>query len=378
MLARYCLLVLALLAVHAVALPGKIFAGEIHYSRIPVEYWEHRIQMIKGLGMNALSVYVMWNYHEVEPGVFDFSSENRNLPAFLDLAVKYKMAVFIRPGPYVCAEWDFGGMPAWLLENTTAVTVRTNTAQYMAAVKRYFEAIAPILKKYDSKSGGPIQLLQIENEYGSFGNDMTYINGLRQIWKDLGVTTDQYHADPSSVLARSHWAGGNMGVNNGVSDNDYAIAKKLDPSVYIFGGEIYPGWLTHWGEAWATRTINQVLTQFTYLCQNNHSFSMYMVHGGSNFGFTAGANMKNANIDFEGHITSYDYDAPINEQGEATAKYTALRALFLRYADWEVPQPPAPLKTISIPEFTPAAYATLMENKGEPIRLSNFTHFESK
>lgn len=375
---NYRILAVLLLSATVLALPGKIFAGEIHYSRIPVEYWEHRLQMVKALGMNGLSVYVMWNYHEVEPGVFDFSTENRNLSAFLELAIKYKMAVFIRPGPYVCAEWDFGGMPAWLLENTTAATVRTNTPQYMAAVKRYFEAIAPILKKYDSKNGGPIQLLQIENEYGSFGNDLTYINALRQIWKDLGVTTDQYHADPSSVLARSHWSGANMGVNNGVTDNDYAIAKKLDPSVYIFGGEIYPGWLTHWGEPWATRTIDHVITQFTYLCQNNHSFSMYMVHGGSNFGFTAGANMKNATIDYEAHITSYDYDAPINEQGSVTAKYNALRALFLRYADWEVPTPPAALKTISIDIFVPNAYATLLENIGSPIKLTNFTHFESK
>jgi beta-galactosidase len=186
--------------------------------------------MIKGLGMNALSVYVMWNYHEVQPGVFDFQTENKNLPAFLDLAAKYKMVVFIRPGPYVCAEWDFGGMPAWLLQNTTAITVRTNTLEFMTAVKKYFEAIAPIIKKYDSKNGGPIQLLQIENEYGSFGSDLGYINALRQIWKDLGVTTDQYHADPAQGLAKSHWSGGNMGVNNAVSDNDYNIAKKLDLS----------------------------------------------------------------------------------------------------------------------------------------------------
>lgn len=204
---------------------------------------------------------------------------------------------------------------------------------------------------------------------------MTYINGLRQIWKDLGVTIDQYHADPTSALSKSHWPGGNMGVNNGVSEADYTTAKKLDPSVYIFGGEIYPGWLTHWGENWATKDVNTTVKEFTFLCANNHSFSMYMVHGGSNFGFTAGANSKTTASDYEGHITSYDYDAPINEQGSVGAKYSALRALFSKYVQWLVPDPPAPLHTISIPPFTPTAYATLLDNLPTPISLANYTHF---
>lgn len=334
--------------------------------------------MIKAMGMNALSVYVMWNYHETSPGVFDFQTDNRNLSAFLDIAGRNKMAVFIRPGPYVCAEWDLGGMPAWLLESSADANLRTNTPAFMAAVRKYFEAIAPILKKYDAKNGGPIQLLQIENEYGFFGNDITYINSLRQIWADLGVTTDQYHADPSYALSKSHWPGGNMGVNNGITQNDYNIAKSLDPNVYIFGGEIYPGWLTHWGEAWATRSIAETVNHFTFLVTNNISFSMYMAHGGSNFGFTAGANSKDVLVDYEGHITSYDYDAPINEQGSATAKYTALRDLFVKYASWQVPEPPAPIKTTTVAEFLPTAYATLLDNLPAPVMLTNYTHFESK
>jgi beta-galactosidase len=206
---------------------------------------------------------------------------------------------------------------------------------------------------------------------------MNYINGLRQIWRDLGVNIDQYHADPASVMAKSHWAGGNIGVNGGVTQTDYDNAKKLDPSVFIFGGEIYPGWLTHWGENWAGKTVEDTVKEFTFLCTNNHSFSMYMVHGGSNFGFTAGANDNNAPSDYKAHITSYDYDAPINEQGSVGSKYNALRALFLRFVEWVVPDPPAALKTISVGSFTPTAYATLMDNLPEGIKLSNYTHFES-
>jgi beta-galactosidase len=148
---------------HLSAIPKKVFAGEVHYSRIPYEYWEHRIQTIKALGMNALSVYIMWNYHEVQPGKWDFSTENRNLPQFLELAAKHNMSVLFRPGPYICGEWDFGGLPAYLLENKTSISLRSTNTQYMDAVKRYFTVLAPIVKKYDSKNGGPIVLLQIEN-----------------------------------------------------------------------------------------------------------------------------------------------------------------------------------------------------------------------
>lgn len=361
-------------------IPPKVFAGEIHFSRVPFEYWEHRIQMIKGLGLNALSVYVMWNYHEVELNKWDFSTENRNLPAFLDLAVKYNISVLLRPGPYVCAEWDFGGFPAYLLENSTSVPIslRSTNPVYLEAVKRYFTVLAPIIRKYDAQFGGPIVLLQIENEYGSFGHDLVYINGLRQMWKDLNVTTEQYHADGPNLVQYSHWTGGNIGVNGAIAESSYANAKSLDPNVFIFGGEIYPGWLTHWGESWAGMSVDGAVNEFSTLCNNNRSFSIYMVHGGTNFGFTAGANQQGGPAsDYAGHVTSYDYDAPINEQGGVTLKYSALRAVFVKHADWPVPDPPAGIRTITIGAFTPTIYATLMDNLPTPLKFSTHPHFES-
>ena len=138
---------------------------------------------------------------------------------------------------------------------------------------------------------------------------------MRQIWSDLNVTIEQYHADTASVLKNSHWSGGNIGVNSANVESDYEAAKKLDPNVYIFGGEIYPGWLTHWGEQWQVQPTNTSVSRFQFQVQGNHSFSMYVVHGGTNFGLTAGANQGEGKSDYTGHITSYDYDAPINEQG---------------------------------------------------------------
>ena len=166
---------------------------------------------------------------------------------------------------------------------------------------------------------------------------MSYINALRDIWSSLNVTVEQYHADTSSSISKSHWQGGNIGVNAANSENNYAAAKAIDPYVFIFGGEIYPGWMTHWGEPWASQSTAQSLNVFGFQVKYNHSFSMYMAHGGTNFGFTAGANQGTGLSDYTGHVTSYDYDAPIDEQGSTGEKYTALRNLLKQYASWEVP-----------------------------------------
>lgn len=269
--------------------PPKMFAGEIHFSRIPEQYWEHRIQTVKAMGLNALSVYIMWNYHEVERGVFDYASGNRNIPKFLELAKKYNMAVLIRPGPYVCAEWDFGGFPARLL-SIPGLKLRANNPEYLSEVRVYFKSLVPVLKPYLSASGGPIVLLQVENEYGFYGSDKNYIEALRQMWVELDLTVEEYYVDWVENLQKSHWNGANIGINNGVSEEQFAYARTFEKTGTLFGGEIYSGWLTHWGEKWQTKNVTQFLTEFGFLIRNNHSFSMYMVHGGTNFGLTAGAN----------------------------------------------------------------------------------------
>lgn len=217
------------------ALPPKIIAGEVHYSRIPVEYWEHRLQTIKAMGFNALSVYIMWNYHQIEKGKFDYQTENKNLPLFLTLAQKYGFYVLIRPGPYVCAEWDFGGFPARLL-NVDGIKLRANNAVYLNEVKVYFESLVPILKPFWAKNGGSIILLQIENEYGFYGNDKSYMEALRTMWSSLDIDSEQYYVDTVYNLEKCYWSGANIGINDGNTEVQYEFAKTLGKTGVIFGG----------------------------------------------------------------------------------------------------------------------------------------------
>ncbi len=171
------------------------------------------------MGLNALSVYVMWNHHQIEKGKFDYETENRNLDFFLSLAEKHNMSVLFRPGPYVCAEWDFGGFPARLY-SIPNLKVRANNALYLEEVRIYFSSLVPIIKKHLKNAQNPngsIILLQIENEYGSYGSDLSYIASLRQIWADLNINCEQYHQDGATNILMSHWPGANIGLSGGAS-----------------------------------------------------------------------------------------------------------------------------------------------------------------
>lgn len=250
----------------------------MHYSRIPVEYWDHRLQTIRSMGFNALSVYIMWNYHEVSKGVYDYQSSNKNLALFLKMAQQYDFYVLIRPGPYVCAEWDFGGLPARLL-NIPNLKIRTNNRPYLDQVSLYFQSLVPILSPFLASNGGPIILLQIENELGFYNDDKAYIQALRDMWLTLGIQTDQYYVDTVDNLEKSHWDGANIGINDGNTEEKYLIARLIEPQGLLFGGEIYSGWLTHWGEEYQGKNMTTYLKEFNLLLANNHFFSMYMVHG---------------------------------------------------------------------------------------------------
>lgn len=346
-------------------LPGRLVAGEVHFSRIPVEYWDHRLRMIKSMGFNSLSVYIMWNYHEVERGVFDYATGNKNLTKFLELAKQYDLYVLIRPGPYVCAEWDFGGFPARLLAINN-IKLRANNQIYLKEVEVYFRSLAPLLNPYLAKNGGPIVLLQIENEYGFYGSDKTYIEALRTMWRDIGVECDEYYVDTVSNLNKCHWSGANIGINDGNTEEQYVYARTLEKTGLIFGGEIYSGWLTHWGEAFQGKNMSKYMQEFEFLLSKNHSFSMYMVHGGSNFALTAGANAYTGVFDYRGHITSYDYDAPINEMGTPNDKFTNFRELAKKYLDWTIPEPPQPVPALQTIPIKLMRTASLFANLPAP------------
>jgi len=305
--------------------------------------------MTKAMGCNTIAAYVFWNYHEKEEGSFDFTTENRNIAEFIRICQQEGMWVILRPGPYVCAEWDFGGLPPYLLK-IPDIKIRCMDVRYMAAVEKYINKLSLEIKDLQCDKGGPILMMQIENEYGSFGNDGEYLETLRKIWMQYGITIPFYTADGPTVrmLETGNIDGAAIGLDSGSSEADFEQAKKRNPNVPAFSSETYPGWLTHWGEKWARPDTTTLKKEVEFLLSTGRSLNFYVIHGGTNFGLTAGANAFSP-TQYQPDITSYDYDAPINEQGNPTSKYFMLRKLISKYVNYKIPEPPPPVPTIEIP-----------------------------
>jgi len=347
--------------------PFQIISGEMHPARIPAQYWRHRVQMAKAMGCNTIAAYFFWNYHEVKEDVFDFKTGNRNIAAFIRICQQEGMWVIVRPGPYVCAEWDFGGLPTYLLK-IPDIKIRCMDSRYISAVSRYVKNISKELKPLLCSNGGPVLLTQIENEYGSYGNDKRYLDTLKKMWQQNGITGPFYTADGAKpyMLEAGAVPGAAVGLDSGGSDEDFAVATKHNPNVPVFSSETYPGWLTHWKEQWQKPDTNDLKKEVEYLLKNNRSFNLYVIHGGTNFGFTAGANAFGA-TQFQPDITSYDYDAPINEQGQATPKYYMLRNLISRYVQYRIPEVPAAVKAITIPAIPLTVLTSIWKELPAPI-----------
>jgi len=341
--------------------PFQIISGEMHPARIPYQYWKHRIQMAKAMGCNTIAAYVFWNYHEQEPGHFDFSSGNHNIAAFIKLAQEEGMWVLLRPGPYVCAEWEFGGLPPYLLR-TPDIKVRCMDPRYMEAVERYVTAVAAQVKPLLVSQGGPVIMVQVENEYGSYGNDKQYLRRLRALWQQNGIDVPFYTADgPTAFMLEAGTVdSAAIGLDSGSSDADFAAANRQNPDVPAFSSESYPGWLTHWGEKWAKPDPAGIVREVKFLMDKKHSFNLYVIHGGTNFGFSAGANSGGKG--YEPDLTSYDYDAPVSEQGNATPKYMELRKLIASYSGKAPLKIPAPIPTITIPAIPLIPFTSVWEH----------------
>ena len=347
--------------------PFQIISGEMHPARIPKAYWEHRIQMAKAMGCNTIAAYIFWNYHEQKEGIFHFTTENRNIADFIKICQQEGMWVLLRPGPYVCAEWDFGGLPPYLLKYPD-IKVRCMDPRYMAATERYIAELAKQVNPLQFVNGGPILMVQVENEYGSYGNDKNYLEALRTAWLKNGTTVPFYTADgPTAfMLEAGHIKGTAIGLDSGGSDADFAQASKSDPNVPAFSSETYPGWLTHWGEKWQRPDTNDLKKEVEYLLQHKRSVNFYVIHGGTNFGFTAGANAFSP-TQYQPDITSYDYDAPINEQGQPTAKYFTLRNLITKYVSYKIPDVPKEILAIEIPAIDMKYMTTIWNRLPSPI-----------
>ncbi len=348
--------------------PIQLISGEMHPARIPHIYWQHRIRMAKAMGCNTIAIYVFWNYHESKPGEFDFTTGNRNITEFVKLCQKEGMWVLLRPGPYVCAEWDLGGLPSYLLK-TPDIKLRCMDSRYMSAVKRYVTTLSKLVKPLLCTNGGPILMVQVENEYGSFGNDKVYLDTLHRYWLNNGINVPFYTADGPTpyMLEAGTVKGCAVGLDSDSGPSDHELAVKLNPNTPVFSSETYPGWLTHWFENYVKPDTVSLLKQVRYLLDNKRSFNLYVIHGGTNFGFWAGANTS-SHTQYKPDITSYDYDAPINEQGQPTPKYFALRNLISRYVDYQVPPVPASPKAVRIPEFAMRPMTSIWNELPVPVR----------
>lgn len=315
-----------------------IYSGAMHYFRILPQYWEDRLQKLKAAGFNTVETYVCWNLHEPRKGQFDFSGR-LDLVQFLETARKVGLYALVRPGPYICAEWDFGGLPAWLLQDK-GLRLRCSDPQFLDHVADYFRVLLPKLLPLQSSRGGNLLAVQVENEYGSYGNDKTYLRWLRDLIRSCGVEVPLFTSDGPvpSMLSGGTVEGVLPTVNFGSGADKAFRALKQAPG----GGpkmctEFWCGWFDHWGEKHHTRDSEEMLRELSLLLEQDASFSLYMFHGGTNFGFTAGANQH---IRYNPTVTSYDYDAPLNEYGDYTPKYFAIRELLCRHQG--IPLPPLP------------------------------------
>ncbi len=348
--------------------PFQIISGELHPARIPAEYWKNRIQLVKAMGCNTIAAYIFWNYHEPEEGVYDFSSGNHNLAEFFKIVQEEGMWLIVRPGPYVCAEWDFGGLPPYLLR-IPDIKIRCMDPRYMAAAERYITKLAEEIKPYLITKGGPVIMLQIENEYGSYGNDRNYLARLKEVWTNCGIDIPTFTADGATdyMLEAGSLPGSAVGLNPGSTQEDFDEANKMNPGVPVLSSETYPGWLTHWGEKWAKPDSAKLMKEVKFLMDNKKSFNFYVAHGGTNFGFTAGANSGGKG--YEPDVTSYDYDAPINEIGQITPKYMALRELIGSYLPKGKKLPPIPplVPVMDIPPIAVQPFATIWDKLPQPL-----------
>lgn len=320
--------------------PFQVRSGQMDPIRIPRGHWRQRIRMARAMGLNTIALYVMWNALEPEPGTFDLTSGRRDFARFIDLCAEEKMWVYLRPGPYVCAEWDFGGLPAWLLRDPGMRVRHADDVHYMRAVTRYFDAIAPLVRPRMAVQGGPILMLQLENEYASFGNDLGYLETLQAMWRQRGIEGPFSLSDglPQIAKAKTWVPGTALGLDG---DTDFAKAQVIAGEAPVWVGEGYTGWLSHWGDAtWQYSDYAKTLRE---LMAAHRSFNLYEVHGGTNFGFGAGANAQQDGSRFLADLTSYDYGAPINEQGAAAPDYPRCRAAIAGALKQPLPDiPPTP------------------------------------
>ena len=337
--------------------PFRIISGEMHYSRVPREYWRARFKMAKAMGLNTITTYVFWNAHETTPGHYDFSGQN-DVAEFIREAKQEGLYVILRPGPYVCSEWEFGGFPAWLLKDPD-IRVRSTDPKFMQPAQQWLHRLGQELAPLQLARGGNIIAVQVENEYGSFGHaGDPYLKQIHDTLLDSGFDSSLLFTSDSAEQPGS-LPGLPEVVNFGVGHAREKFAKlhAWQPAGPFMAGEYWVGWFDHWGAPHHVADPAQVAEELSWILQQGYSVNFYMFHGGTSFGWMNGANWDDDN--YQPDVTSYDYDSPLDESGRPTAKYAALRKVIAQATGANLPPVPA----------TPATQAISGIKLGESVSL---------
>ncbi|HEY4100796.1 MAG TPA: glycoside hydrolase family 35 protein [Gemmatimonadales bacterium] len=348
--------------------PFQVISGEMHYARIPRELWRDRLRKARAMGLNTISTYVFWNLHEPAPGHFDFSGQN-DVAEYIRIAQQEGLHVILRPGPYVCAEWELGGYPAWLLADSTMI-LRSTDPHFTAAASRWLDRLGRELSPLLASHGGPIIAVQVENEYGSFDHDTSYMAWQRDALRHAGFGSVRlYTADGDYQLRAGTLPDLPAVVNFGVGESDSAFARlaRFRPGAPLMSGEYWAGWFDQWGGNHAHTDETRQVSELDTILSHGHSVNLYMFHGGTTFGFMNGANIDNGK--YHPQTTSYDYDAALDESGRPTPKYYAFRDLIARYTKSPLSPFPVTDSTVAVAGFALAPMTSLWQMLPKPAHV---------
>lgn len=356
--------------------PLQIISGEMHYARIPREYWRDRMRKARAMGLNTISTYIFWNLHEPRPGVFDFAGQ-LDVASFVRTAQEEGLYVLLRPGPYVCAEWDLGGLPSWLLADA-GIVLRSNDPQFIGPAEKYLKRLGQELAPLQATRGGPVIGVQVENEYGSFGKDAEYMEKIRAAIEAAGLsevplfTADGPEQVPFGSLSNLPAA---INFGPGGAQGGFATIARLRPDGLRMNQEYWAGWFDSWGKAHHRTNVKAEASELDWMLAQGYSVNFYMFHGGTTFGFMNGANFDRG---YSPQTSSYDYDAALDESGVPTQKFFAFREVIAKHrAGEQFPALPAEPAQIQISEFKLSESSELWTNLGEGVDTRSPRSMES-
>jgi beta-galactosidase len=360
--------------------PFRILAGGMHYFRVMPEQWPHRLRLLRSMGLNTVDTYGPWNFHEPSEGEFLFDGL-RNVERFLSDAAEAGLYAIVRPGPYICSEWDNGGLPSWLLKGVPA-RLRCSDEKFTRPLERWFDELVPRLAPHQVSAGGNIILMQIENDYARYGTDSAYVEGLRDGLRRRGIDTPLYVCEaPAEVGNGTRALGdvlGSVWLEYSPERGLAALAEQC-PDDPLFCSEAVCGPIQHWGEPLNIRGAAESADMLDRLLGKGASISLYMAHGGSNFGLWNGANLNDGL--YQPSVTSYDYDSPIDERGAPTEKFWLFRNVLSRYAEPGPDPDPKPPATLPPGSIALTSSVSLLDSAealaGTSIRAAHPVTFEN-